>query len=145
MIWRFLYWDSIYWYWVLILLLNWKLNEESPKKVSFENWKLGNTEKMKVIEGNTLFSTSKMRWGSYKLTNTISRTSYKAFASWKINVIYTYIIYIYFYNNFSTVLCGRYCFLLCYMACYNFPKLVNAKDRSRNFAISKMGLCVTMV
>ena len=36
-----------------------KLNEESLKKVSFENWKLGNTGK--VIERNTLYSTSKMR------------------------------------------------------------------------------------
>ena len=36
-------------------------------------------------------------------------------------------------------------FLPCYMTCYNFCKLVKAKGRSRNFAISKMGLFVTMV
>ena len=36
-------------------------------------------------------------------------------------------------------------FLPCYMTCYNFCKLVKAKGRSRNFAISKMGLFVTLV
>ena len=138
MIWRFLYWDRIYWYLLLIALLNWKLNGEPLKKVDFENWKLGNTGK--VIETNTLYSISKMRWASWKLTNTFSTASYKVFASWKINAIY-----LFFYNVFSSVFCGRYFFLLCYMTCYNFCKLVKASSRSRNFAISKMGLFVTMV
>ena len=32
----------------------------------------------------------------------------------------------------------------CYMRCFNFRKLVKAKDRNKNFAISKMGIFVTM-
>ena len=45
MLWQFLYWDSIHWFILLIVLLNWKLYEESVKKVNFENWKPVNTGK----------------------------------------------------------------------------------------------------
>ena len=138
MIWRFLYWDSVYWYFIPIVLFNWKLNEESLKKVSFENWKLGNTGK--AIERNTLYSTCKMRWISKKLSNTFSTASYKVFAWWKMNVIY-----LFFYDFLAQYFMENVFFLPCCMTCYNFGKSVKAKGRSRNCAISKMNLFVTMV
>ena len=81
------------------------------------------------------------------MANTFSTASCNVFASWKINVIY-----LFFYNAFGTVFCGRYFFLSFYMTCYNFCKLIKSKGRFRNFAISKfrnftiskMGLFVTM-
>ena len=54
-----MYYDSIYWYLLLTVMLNWKQNEESLKKVSFENRKCENTGK--AIGRNTLYSTCKMR------------------------------------------------------------------------------------
>ena len=42
-------WDSKYWYLLLTVLLNWKLNGESLKKLSFENWKLGEREKYVIL------------------------------------------------------------------------------------------------
>ena len=45
MLWQFQYWDSIHWFILLIVLLNWKLYGESVKKVNFENWKPVNTGK----------------------------------------------------------------------------------------------------
>ena len=82
------------------------------------------------------------------MANTFSTLSCKVFASWKINVIY-----LFFCNDKSTVFCGKFFLLPCYMTCYNFCKLVKSKDRFRNFAISKfrnfaiskMDLFVSMV
>ena len=73
--------------------------------------------------------------------NTFSTDSYKVFAWWKINAIYIYI--------FCTMFLAQQFvedlfFIPCYMTCFNFCKLLKAKDKYKNFAISKMGICVTM-
>ena len=63
------------------------------------------------------------------------------FTSWKINVIY-----LIFYNVLAQYFVEDiFFYLVCYMTCYTFRKFVKAIGRSRNFAISKIGLFVTMV
>ena len=62
------------------------------------------------------------------------------FTSWKINVIY-----LIFYNVLAQYFVEDiFFYLICYMTCYTFCKFVKAIGRSRNFAISKIGLFVTM-
>ena len=63
------------------------------------------------------------------------------FTSWKINVIY-----LIFYNVLAQYFVEDiFFYLVCYMTCYTFCKFAKAIGRSRNFAISKIGLFVTMV
>ena len=137
MLWQFLYWDSIHWFILLIVLLNWKLYEESVKKVNFENWKLGNTGK--EIDRSTFVPHAKWdkpaQIGKYFFYGDL-KSFYVVEDKCDIFI---------FYNVFGTVFCGRYFFQPCCMACYNFCKLVKTKGGFGNFAISTMGLFVTMV
>ena len=97
-----------------------KLNDEPRNKVTFENWKLGNTGNM-TVEKYVIF---------HKQND--------------MGLVEINVIYLYFLQCFQHSILCKIFFLPCYMTCYDFFRLVKAEGRSRNFAISKMGPFVTV-